>query len=164
MELLRKKKKQSSNEYHGLPYRERRKKILQIYKALGTTDVSKTDLAKRFGVGRKAIWEDHKHLKDAIAKIPRDEIMIEYGIATNWIRNQCSDLLKSDNESVRLGALKLILHSMEKDIDNRQKLGFIDMPIQKVEMLGQMSYDEFRKYKDKVKGKSPAKKSGTKSD
>ena len=54
--------------------RERHEALLELFKQHGHTGLSKTKLAKRFGVTRKVIWSDYKEICTKMKNIPDWEI------------------------------------------------------------------------------------------
>lgn len=117
-----------------LGHQDRRREILAIFRALGTTDVSITDLAKRFNVTRKTIYSDLDALKDQIQKIPVKDFTLKFDVMNSMVASKAREMLTSPNENIRLGALKLLSELTNKEVEFRQKLGLIEKPTDKLEI------------------------------
>jgi|TARA_R100000501_G_C2631216_1_gene127158 hypothetical protein len=126
---------------------DRRKKILDIYRSVGHTNITKTALAKQLNITRKTLAKDIVDISNEIAKIPAPEINFEFDVIKEYINEQARTIAKTSNtDATRVRALKLILEAGEKSIKVRQMLGIIDQPTQKHEIQANdfsTFYDEY---------------------
>jgi|ETNvirnome_2_300_1030623.scaffolds.fasta_scaffold03388_2 predicted flap endonuclease-1-like 5' DNA nuclease len=145
-----KKKSKPSQKVHKkkkLSAYERKKKILQIYRGIGHTNITKTALAKELGVSRHTLDKDLANISDEIAKIPAQEINFEFDVIKEYISEQARKIATtSSTDATKVSALKLILDTGERSIKIRQMLGIIDQPTQKHEIQANdfsTFYDEY---------------------
>ena len=130
--LTKNKKPQKANEKKKLSKYERKMKILQIYRTIGHTNITKISLAKELGINRSTLKSDLESIKDEITKIPAPEINFEFDVIKEYINAQARKIAdNSKTEATKVKALKLILEAAEKSIKVRQMLGIIDQPTQK---------------------------------
>ena len=64
---------------------DRRKKILDIYRSVGHTNITKTALAKQLNITRKTLAKDIVDISNEIAKIPAPEINFEFDVIKEYI-------------------------------------------------------------------------------
>jgi hypothetical protein len=148
VDIFKKKKKpQKAIKKKKLSPYERKKKILQVYRSIGHTNIVKTSLAKELGINRTTLDKDLMAIREEIAKIPAPEINFEFDVIKEYINEQARVIAKTSNtDATRVRALKLILEAGEKSIKVRQMLGIIDQPTQKHEIQASdfsEFYDEY---------------------
>lgn len=143
----KKKTPQKVTKPRKLLAQDRRKKILDIYRSIGHTNITKSALAKQLKVSRKTLDKDLEDIKEEISKIPAPEINFEFDVIKEYINEQARVIAKTSNtDATRVRALKLILEAGEKSIKVRQMLGIIDQPTQKHEIQASdfsEFYDEY---------------------
>lgn len=106
---------------------KRREEILQIIESLGTTHVSKTELAKKYGVSLEQIRKDFIAIGDKIAKIDKKELSFQVNLIFEYSLNE---LLKiSRNEKIKpmekIKAIMALTAAFDRKTDNLIKLGLI---------------------------------------
>ena len=155
----KKKKKtlQKVNKKKRLSPYERKKRILQIYRSIGHTNITKTALAKELGVSRITLDKDLIDISEEIAKVPAQEINFEFDVIKEYISEQARKIAATaTTDASKVSALKLILDTGERSIKIRQMLGIIEQPTVKHEIqTGDFStfYDEYFNRKTKKSDK-----------
>ena len=153
----KKKTPQKVSKPRKLLAQERRKKILDIYRSIGHTNITKTVLATQLTVSRKTLDKDLKQIAEEIAKIPVQEINLDFDVIKEYISEQARIIAKTSNtDATKVRALKLILDTGERSIKIRQMLGIIEQPTVKHEIqTGDFStfYDEYFNRKTKKSDK-----------
>ena len=160
LDVFKTKKKKPSQKVHKkkkLSAYERKRRILQIYRGIGHTNITKTALAKELGVSRNTLDKDLVAISEEIAKVPAQEINFEFDVIKEYISEQARTIAKTSNtDATKVRALKLILDTGERSIKIRQMLGIIEQPTVKHEIqTGDFStfYDEYFNRKTKESDK-----------
>lgn len=106
---------------------KRREEILQIIESLGTTHVSKTELAKKYGVSLEQIRKDFIVLGDKVAKVDTKELSFQVNLIFEFAINELLKIAR--NEKLRplekAKIIQVLTAAVDRKTDNLIKLGLI---------------------------------------
>jgi len=107
---------------------KRRQEILKIVESLGTIRISKTELAKKYGVSVEQIRKDFKALADNISKTSKTEFAFNACVIFEFSQNSLLEIARGEKlrPMEKVKALNALINVVDKKIDNLLKLGLIE--------------------------------------
>ena len=106
---------------------QRRDEILKIIESLGTTHISKTELAKKYGVSVEQIRKDFITLADKVTNIDKKKLAFNVNLIFEFAINELLKIARNEKlkPAERTRALQALLQAADKKLDNLIKLGLI---------------------------------------
>jgi len=107
---------------------KRREEILRIIESLGTTRISKAELAKNYGVSPRQISKDFDALSEKIGKSQEKELNLDAYLVFEFAMNKLLEIARAEKQRPidKVKAINALVNTVDKKIDNLIKLGFID--------------------------------------
>lgn len=142
---------------------KRREEILRIIESLGTTRISKAELAKNYGVSPRQISKDFDALSDKISRFKKKELNFDAYIVFEFAMNKLLELARNENQKPmeKVKAISALVNTVDKKIDNLIKLGLID-PAEETINVRHSPESEFYEQVIKVARELRARKTKTK--
>jgi hypothetical protein len=106
---------------------KRREEILRIIESIGTTHISKAELARKYGVSARQITKDFEAISDRISKPDKKELCFNVNIVFEFVINKLLEISRSEKLKPmdKVKALSYLINAVDKKIDSLIKLGLI---------------------------------------
>ena len=116
-------------------YTERREEIRSMLERTGRTKLDVSKLSERYGVSKRTIYNDFDAIKKECNEMNRDDLFFISRTLLEMCRNELRKMKdNTDNESVKLGAIKSLLNSLDKEWDWAERAGVIEKPVERIEI------------------------------
>jgi transcriptional antiterminator len=131
---------------------ERREEIFNILSTLGRTNVSMSDLARRYQVSVNTIKLDIEKIADQCIKIPPQTLKLQVDITIEKARIECLKVLRETTDNrVKLGAIAQLINLTAKEVEFAQVFGILEKPNIEItqnnlNIDGGITIDDIREY------------------
>jgi hypothetical protein len=106
---------------------KRREEILRIIECLGTTHISKAELARKYGVSPRQITKDFEAISGKISKPSKKKLTFNVNIIFEFVLNKLLEICRNEKLKPmdKVKALTSLINAVDKKIDSLIKLGLI---------------------------------------
>jgi len=114
-------------------YKERRREIENEMKRKGVIHLDVKDLADEYNISERTIYNDFDAIKENLQEVDGEEIYFSSKMILEMCKRELRKLIENEHPNVRLGAVRTLLKTIDKEYEWAERLGVIGESAEKTE-------------------------------